>query len=494
MRVSKDISWENINWPLVRKRIHRLQRRIYEARKSGNKNRLYFLQNVLIDSTDAKLLSVLQVTSLNQGRKIPGVDKKVATTGEEKLMIARSLSFNGNAQPIRSRRVWIDKPGKSEKRPLGIPTILDRAKQAVAKLALEPEWEAIFEPNSYGFRPGRGSHDAIDAIFKNLCHNIPKWVYDADIRKCFDTINHEALLLKLDTFPRMEKQVSAWLKAGVLEGYANTPKDIEPTTQGTPQGGIVSPLLANIALHGLENHLKEFVMGLPGKPLPTSNRGNVARAQALGVVRYADDFVLTHGNQQILELCIHETRLFLSHMSLFISEEKSSIRDCREGFSFLGFQILQIWRKEKYAVKVYPTRKNQARILTKVRSIIQQGKSLSSYDLIERLSPVIIGWARYYQYCECSLIFSKLDHLIFQKLRAWVFRRDRKNGRTVIKDKYFPSGKTYTYLGVKHQSSWILNGQKKDNKSKIKINFLPSIAWVKRKEFIKVSGNVPYGR
>ena len=512
MRVLKDTPWEKIEWPLVRKRIFRLQRRIYEASKIGNKSRLYFLQNLLINSVDAKLLAVLQVSSLNQGRKTPGVDKKVATTGDEKLKIVKSLRLNGNAQPIR--RVWIDnrattgpkfyrgltfatqkcaplelgRRGKMEKRPLGIPTIRDRAKQAVAQLALEPEWEAKFEPNSYGFRPGRGPHDAIESISQNLCHNKPKWVYDADIQKCFDTINHEALLSKLNTFPAMKSQISSWLKAGVLEGYSHISNKVEPTIQGTPQGGIISPLLANIALHGLESHLKNFVKCLPGKPTSTSIRGRTARAQALGVVRYADNFVLTHANKQILELCVQETRTYLSQMSLHISEEKSALRDCREGFSFLGFQILQIKRKGKYSVKVYPTRKNQAELLLKIRSILQQGKSLSSYDLIDRLSPVIIGWARYYQYCDCSLTFNKLQHLIFQKLRAWVFRRDRRNGRIFIKEKYFPSNKTYTYFGVTHKSNWILTGQKIGKNSKSLTNFLPNLSWIPSQRFVKVSG------
>jgi RNA-directed DNA polymerase len=513
MRVSNDISWESVSWPLVKKRVFSLQCRIYEAKKIGNRRRLFFLQNVLINSLDAKLYSVLQVASFHQGRKTPVGAKTVATSGKEKMEIVNSLSLNGNAQPLR--RVWIDKPAKPEKRPLGIPTIRDRAKQALVKLALEPEWEAVFEPNSYGFRPGRGSHDAVEALFKNLCHNIPKFVYDADIRQCFDTIDHTALLTKLDTFPRMKKQISAWLQAGVLEGYSNTSKEAEPTTQGTPQGGIVSPLLANIALHGLEEHLKGFVTTIPSKPLPSSSpikpkggnperssgsRGNESKRKALGVVRYADDIVLTHGNRQILELCIQETKKFLSSMSLSISEEKSKLRDCREGFSFLGFRIIQMKRKNKYSVKVYPTRKNQAGILLKLRLIVQKGKSLSSYDLIERLSPTLIGWARYYQYCECSEVFTRVQHLLFQKLRAWAFRRDRKHGRMAIKEKYFPSNKSYSYGGVVHKDNWIFVGQKSGaklrpgpsgpSKSEIKTNFLPSISWIPSKKFVKVASTV----
>lgn len=485
MRISSDISWEQINWPRARSSVRRLQRRIYMASKAGNRQRLFFLQNRLINNKEAKLCSVLSVTTLNQGRKTAGIDRVKVTTNEDKLNLALSLSLNGKAQPIR--RVWIHKPGKVEKRPLGIPTIRDRAKQALAKLALEPEWEAKFEPNSYGFRPGRGCHDAIEAIFQFLCHKSPKWVFDADIRKCFDTIDHNALLKKLNTFPEMETQIAAWLKAGVIEGYANNPKDVEPTLQGTPQGGIVSPLLANIALHGLEYNLKDFVSNLPGKPVPTANRGKAAKVSALGVARYADDFVIIHSNKEILEKCIKETRHFLSKMGLVLSEEKSTLRDGRNGFQFLGFQIIQILRKGSYAVKIYPSRNNQAKLLLKLRGIIQGGKSLSSYELIERLSPVIGGWARYYQYCECSEVFSRMSHLVFLKLRAWAFRRDRKSNRSTIKEKYFPSGKTYTYLGTNHIDNWVLVGQQKKKGGALKTNFLPHMSWFPSKKFVKVA-------
>ena len=491
MRISNDISWQDVDWPLVSKRVTRLQRRIYEAKKSGVKSRLHFLQNLLINSTDARLFAVYQETSFNKERDSPELEKKVATTGKERLEIARSLFLNGKAQPIR--KIWIDKPGKgykAEKRLLGIPTIIDRAKQALAKLALEPEWEAVFEPNSYGFRPGRGAHDAMEAIFKSLAYNIPKkgyWVYDANIRNCFATISHDALLSKVETFPKMKSQISAWLKAGVLEGYANTPKKENEENESTPQGylcGVISPLLCNIALHGLENHLKSFVMEIPES---RSNRSNEAKGSALGVVRYADSFVFIHSNRAILDKCIEKTKVFLGKMSLNIIDEKFSIKDSREGFQFLGFQTILSRRKDKYVVKMYPSRKNQGKFLLKIRGIIQQSKSRSSYDLIEHLYPIIKSWGNYYQYCECSLVFARLQRLIFQKLRAWVFRRDKRNNRTFVKEKYFPTGKTYTYVGIHHKDNWILNGQKKE-KSTMKTNYLPSIAWIKSKRFVQIEG------
>ena len=512
MKVMDNISWEMISWPLVKNRIRRLQRRIYEASKNGDKRRMYFLQNILINSKDAKLLAVLQVTTLNKGRKssypegpekiekILGVDQYVPTTAKEKLSIGKSLSFNGKAQPIRP--FWIEKPEKSGRRripPLGIPTIRDRAKQAVGKLALEPQWEARFEPNSYGFRPGRSAHDACEAISQNLCLSTNKWVYDTDIRKCFGTISHEGLIKKLDTFPTMETQVNAWLKSGIMEGYMHTTKDCTDRDVGTPtifSCGILSPLLANVALHGLLDHLHLFAKTIKGKvrePFPTkkilypSKSSTKADPQGLGVVRYAEFLVLMHGNKQILERCIGEIKNFLSLVKLDMIEEKpvvSLIKDGREGFQFLGFQIIQLFRKKEYSCKIYPSREKVALFLLKVRGIIQSSKAVSSYDLVERLKPVIIGWAQYFQYCECSQTFTKLNHLIFEKLRAWAFRRDKRNNRAAVKEKYFPTGKTYSYQGVVHSDNWVLNGQKK-TRFGVKTNFLPNISWVPRKTFTK---------
>jgi RNA-directed DNA polymerase len=453
--------------------------------------RVYFLQQLLIHSKSAKLVATHRVTTLNKGKRTAGIDKVVILQPQDKLQLAMTLKLDGQASPIR--RVWLPKPGKTEKRPLGIPIIRDRAKQELARLALEPEWEAMFEPNSYGFRPGRSCHDAIEAIYLNMRGGVPKWVFDADIRKCFDMIDHNSLLEKLNTFPLMKKQVEAWLKAGVMEGYANSPKppEILETKAGTPQGGVISPLLANIALHGLENHLKEFVSNLPMKPHPDANRGKATKMKALGIVRYADDFVLIHRNKEILELCIIETQQWLSKVGLAISEEKSALRDSRNGFKFLGFQIIVV-RKPKvgnYKIKIQPSKKKQADLLTKVQKIVTKNRSISSYDLIAMLRPVIIGWANYYRYCECKEIFGRLTHLIFQKLRAWVFRRDIRNGRLVIKQRYFPSGKEYKFDGRTYKDNWILNGKKLFAKGVKKENFLPHIGWVKSIKHVKVKGD-----
>nr|AXC47253.1 hypothetical intron-encoded HNH endonuclease [Pediastrum duplex] len=490
-----NIAWSDIRWFPVNQYVHRLQHRIYKASLNKNVKLVHLLQKRLLSSFEARLYATRLVTTLNKGKRTAGVDRIKITSGEQKLQLAKTLRINGKAQPIR--RVWIPKPGKSEMRPLGIPTIRDRAKQALVKLALEPQWEAAFEANSYGFRPGRCAHDAIEAIFLNLRHDRPKWVFDADIRKCFDRISHKALLAKLDTYPQLEKQIKAWLEAGVMEGYANTPKEIEAVKLGTPQGGVISPLLANIALHGLEEHLKNFVTKIPGLPYPGANRGKVAKHKALGFARYADDFVVIHANKEILLLCIDECKNWLERIGLEISEEKSALRDAREGFKFLGFQIILVRKKkaDRYKVKITPSKANQLRFLTRVRGIIQSNRSISSFNLILMLRPVILGWANYFRYCECKDTFSVLTHRIYFKLRAWVFRRDTRNGRKAIKKKYFPAGRTYIFNGRKYKDNWILVGKMKGKDGKIVENYLPHMSWVKSEKFVKIKGaESPFAR
>jgi RNA-directed DNA polymerase len=492
-RVSNhDITWNDVNWKEIENRVRRIQLRIYRAKRNGDKKKVHKLQKFLMTCFEAKLMAVRQVTTLNRGRKTPGVDKQVASTPNDKMRLVRSLELNGGAYVIR--RVWIPKPGKTEKRPLGIPVILDRAKQTLVKLALEPEWEAVFEPNSYGFRPGRRTHDAIEGIFCCLNRNTPKWIFDADIRKCFDTINHNALLDKLDTFPAMRNQIQAWLKAGVMEGYAQSPKDYEDvieTAMGTPQGGGISPLLANIALHGLENHLTEFVANLPIKPSEKSNRGRAAKISALGFIRYADDFVIIHRNREILDLCIEQTKQWLSTIGLTINDEKSKIRDSRQGFKFLGFKITNV-RKMRigvYKTSIVPSKDNCEKFQNNIRSILQKNKSISSYQLINLLKPRILGWANYYRYCECKDTFRRMDFAIFNKLRAWVFRRDTKNGRTIVRDRYFPKGKTYVFNGRVYKDNWVLVGRSKDKKDKLIEKYLLKMSWVKSEKFVKIKGD-----
>lgn len=484
-----NIAWKTINWPQVEFRVRRYQTRIYKASRDNNSPKVRCLQKRLLNSLDAKLMSVRRVTTLNKGKRTPGIDKKIFTTDEQKGELVQKLRLDGKAQPIK--RVYIDKPGKKEKRPLGIPIIEDRAKQALCLLALEPEWEARFEPNSYGFRPARSCHDAIESIFLNLRNNsgdkdFHKYILDADISKCFDKINHDYLLTKLETIPEIKRQVEAWLKADIFDEFqASKEERISKSTEGTPQGGIISPLLANIALHGMENHLKDWICEKPSSGKTNKYNKNNKR-KSLAIIRYADDFVIIHKDKSIIEEAKEEVaKWLLDGPRLEISQAKTSIVNSNEGFNFLGFSIITVTRG-KPRVKIYPSRMSQATLLLKVRNIIQNNRSASAYNLILTLRPIIIGWANYFRFSECSDVFRKLGHLIFQMLRAWVFRRDTRNGRIKVKERYFPSGKTYTYDGTDHQNNWILNGKQLDKDGKMKEIWLPNIVWVKSKKWTKI--------
>ena len=487
------IAWDTIDWATVRLRVSRYQRRIYRASLAGDKGKVRFIQKRLVSSLDAKLYAVIRVTTWNKGKNTPGIDGALYKTGADKMKLVKSLKLDGLAAPIR--RVWIPKPGKRSMRPLGIPIITDRAKQALCLLALEPEWEARFEPNSYGFRPGRSCHDAMESIFSAISNKSKvgrfKYVLDADLRKCFDSIDHQYVLDKLDTLPEINAQVESWLRAGIMDGFASDldPSiDISPNLLGTPPGGVISPFLANVALHGLELHLKQWVCSEP-IPAGYTNRGKAVRQKALSVVRYADDFVIFHPSEETLYRAKIEIAKWLKETSgVTFNEEKTRISCTSKGFVFLGFAAILIKRNGKIRHKVYPSKSSQKRILEKVRTIIQSSRAVSAYVLIAKLRPVIIGWANYYRYCECKEVFSKLTNLIFQKLRAWVFRRDVRNGRIKVKEKYFPSGKKYWFDDSEHNDNWILFGQERTKSGVLREAFLPHIVWVKSRKWVKVKG------
>jgi RNA-directed DNA polymerase len=485
------LKWNSVEWPLVEQRVFRYQQRIYRASQNGNQKLVNYLQSRVLNSIDSKLLAVRQVTTENKGRKTPGVDNKLYNTPQDKIKLVENLKLDGKTNLIK--RVEIPKPGTDQTRPLGIPTIEDRAKQALCRLALEPEWEARFESDSYGFRPGRNCHDAIEAAFGALSNKrktpeYRKMVLKVDIEKCFDRINHKLLMSKLDSHPIIKTQIYAWLKAGILTGSSFQKVDVESIVQnemGTPQGGIISPLLANIALHGLINRLEEWIITIPAK-----NNRTAAKRASLTVIRYADDILVIHKDKSVIEQSKIEVEKWLwEHCNLKLNQEKTKILDSSQGLDFLGFSLVTIQRNGIDRMKIYPSRESQKRVLLKIREIIQRNKAASSYQLISKLRPIIIGWGNYFKYSECKDIFSKLSHYIFQKLRAWAFRIDKRHGRKLVKEKYFPSGKTYYFDGNKYQNNWILYGKEKDKNGILKESFLPQLSWIQSKKWVKVKGS-----
>lgn len=492
-----NLAWKDINWTLVQKRISRQQRRVYKASMEGNKSKVHAIQRRIIGSLDAKLLAVRKITTENKGRNTSDVDGVKAISHEKKIKLAYQLKLDGKTRTIR--RIYIPKPGKSEMRPLGIPTIEDRAKQMLAKLALEPEWEAIFEPNSFGFRPGRSCHDAIAALFLSL-RDKSRYVLDADIQQCLDKIDHDKLLRKIATFGLLEDQIKAWLKADIMIQYKNRPNEVFKALEGTPQGEVISPLLANIALHGLGEYIKEWYAtswySNTGRDSKVAKRD---RKASIGFARYADDFIFTAPSQTDIEKIEEQVSIWLNkEAGLTLSKAKTRIINSSEGFEFLGFQIISIKNNNKlnsYKVKIHPSKSSKASYINRIHKLIQANKSASSYALIKILSSRIIGWANYYRSFECIQDFAKLDYLIYNQIRAWVFRRKSKGlrSRTKLKLKYFPEGKSYYFKGKAYKNNWILCGQTLNQKGEKVENFLPKMVWVGSSQHIKIKGNAsPY--
>ncbi|EGJ28360.1 RNA-directed DNA polymerase [Moorena producens 3L] len=393
------------------------------------------LQKTLMKSWTAKMIAVRKVTQENRGKKTAGIDGVKALTNKQRLVLVANLKTSKKAKP--TRRVWIPKPGRKEKRPLGIPTMYDRALQALAKQALEPEWEAKFEPNSYGFRPGRSCHDTIEAIFNSI-RSKPKWVLDADIAKCFDKINHKTLISKLNTYPSMRRLIKSWLKAGVMDNGT-----FSPTKEGTPQGGVISPLLANIALHGMEKVVWDFADSVKGK--------KTYYKKGLNLIRYADDFVILHQDQKVIEECQRVINEWLKDMGLELKPSKTQIIHSFDGFDFLGFNIRQYHvgknhSKQGFKTIIKPSKEKVLEHYGQLSNTINRHRAAPQDILIYNLKPIIRGWCNYYSSVCSKETFKGLDHKLWNKLQRWGYRRHPKKSKTWVNHKYW---------GTLEEDNWV---------------------------------------
>ncbi len=417
--------WDRIDWPGCEREVRRLRQRIFKATQEGDWPKVRNLQKLMLRSRSNTLISVRQVTQRNAGRKTAGIDGEVALTSQARAEVAVQVRATiPTWTPRAVKRVYIPKASNRAKlRPLGIPVIMDRCHQARVRNALEPEWEARFEPRSYGFRPGRSCQDAIGAIYATCKGPRAKrvWALDADLAAAFDKIDHDHLLTGIGSFPARDL-IRDWLKAGVFEPG----KGFAPTEEGTPQGGVISPLLLNVALHGLKE--------AAGVAYATSGAGAVETKPGSPVlIRYADDLVgLCHSQEQAEQV---KARLaqWLAPRGLSFNEDKTQIVHLEDGFDFLGFNV------RRYHVKllIKPSQAAIKRARKRLAAEMRALRGSNAAAVIATLNPIIKGWAAYYRGVVSSKVFHSLDYQMWKLAYKWATWHHHNKPKPWIVGRYF---------------------------------------------------------
>lgn len=445
--LADDFTWKAINWQKVEDFVYRLQMRIAKATGEGKYGKAKALQYLLTHSFYAKLMAVKRVTE-NRGSKTAGVDGVIWKNMGDKLHAARSLKRKGyHPQPLR--RIYI--PKRKGTRPLGIPTMQCRAQQALHLLALAPISETLADLNSYGFRPKRSCHDAIEQCFKSLAKgSAAQWILEGDIKACFDQIDHKWLESNI---PMDKRILRKWLNAGYMEKNV-----FNRTERGTPQGGIISPTLANLVLDGMEA-LIDKISAQPDKA---------------NFIRYADDFVITGSSKEFLQNKVKPAIVaFLQERGLELSENKTKTTHIGDGFDFLSFNI----RKYDGKLLIKPSKECVLSFLRKIRELIKTNKTISADALIRILNSKIRGWVNYYRHAVSKDIFSYVDHVIVQTLLQWAKRRHPEKGAYWVVRKYFRN---------RGSRNWIFFAKVKDKKGNFQILDLITTSDVSIKRHIKV--------
>ena len=476
--------WNTVDWLLVEKRVFRYQRRIYEASKRGDKYIVKGLQRKILSSVDSKLFVVKQITSHNRERRNRDLQNEVYVTSKEKIKLVSTLRINGKLSLQQKNK--ITRTNIKSTSLLKIDSLKEKSKQALCLLALEPEWEGRIVQNCYGLRSGRWRQDAIEAIYsysvKLPFQRFYTLVIKIEKKKSLEDKDIKDLLDKLETLSIIKNQIYFWLSLNYVKTHQIEDK-LSDVQIDIKKNDSIFNFLFNIILDGLIKNV-ESKINLEKLHCNSFNM----KLSSLYVIRYDDEIIFLHEDIQILKKADKIIKKWVQE-NCVLNISKRIISSSKEGFDFLKYNFLTIVTHGKTKLKISPTKKSQSQMLSSIREIIQNNKAASSYKLITLLTPTIMTWANYYRYCECKHVFRKISHYTLQKLRAWAFRRDTRNGRKTVKERYFPSNREYKFEGKYYRDNWILNGYSRLEKYGIDEIWLPNLSWIQQKRWVKVIKN-----
>jgi RNA-directed DNA polymerase len=465
-------AWAEIDWQRVRRRVKNLRQRIYRATENGQWKKVRNLTKLMLRSHSNLLLSVRHVTQESAGRKTAGIDGQTALTPPQRVQLVKELADHRLWQAQPAKRIYIPK-AKGKLRPLSIPTVKNRVAQAIVKNALEPSWEARFEAHSYGFRPGRSCHDAIEQCHARLrtgknCPN-DRWLLDGDLRSAFDNLHHEFILSRLGPIPGREL-VKQWLKAGYVEAEV-----LNPTSRGAAQGAVISPLLLNVALDGMERLLdqypkvKEYTIHSKGRTWTSR-----VKAKKYGFSRYADDLLVTAQTRDDIEAIKPVLADWLRVRGLTLSEEKTQIVPIEHGVNFLGFHIRHFGGR----CLTVPQKEKVLNFLREVRAWLKTHPTVKSEAVISHLNPVLRGWANYYKHSASKRVFSYVDDQVWKALWHWSLRRHPNKGKRWVAQKYF----------LPESTGWTFRAAVKGRSGQPKVITLHKLRSVPIERHVKIKG------
>lgn len=418
----RNTKYNKINWKKAEKHIHKIQLRITKAVKDLKHNLAKRLQHLLANSFYAKAVAVRKVSSQNKGKNTPGIDGITWTNNYDKAKAIDTLNNTKyKAKPLK--RIYIDKPGKSTKRKLSIPTMYDRAMQALYQMTLEPIAEMTADKTSFGFRTYRSTHDAMEYTFKVLSQKTSaQWILEGDIKSCFDDINHDWIIKNI---PMNKKILTKFIKTGYLEK-----KTLYPTETGVGQGSPIAPTIANMTLDGIEDEIAKSYWSNKKGTINKKKQNN----QRINYIRYCDDFVITANSKEILEEIQNKIEFFLLERGLILSREKTKITHIKEGFDFLGWNFRK-YDNNKLIIK--PSKSSINQITNKISTIIKINKTTTQKELITKLNKTIRGWCNYHQPVCAKRTFARLNNTIYNMLWKWAKRRHSNKSKKWITSKYW---------------------------------------------------------